>query len=481
MFCAKALFRTSKWNWKWNPLNNVTVSFSFSSSSSSSSHARVIAPMDMAARDGELRVFIVAGEVSGDSIASRLMSSLKLLSPFPLRFAGIGGTKMKSEGLQSLFPIEDISVMGIWELLPHFYTIKARLNETVKAASLFEPHVVLTVDSKGFSFRFLKQLRARCRQQKLHLPAHFHYVAPSFWAWKGGEARLRGLADFVDHLFCILPNEEEVCRLNGLSATFVGHPVLEDVMELNLRNSFSINEWKAEGNGEDFRRKHEVPPGATVISLLPGSRIQEVSRMLPIFANTMELLKESVPQLMTVIHIAPNEHVENFIAGAVHRWPVPVVLIPGRTTQLRYDAFSASRVALCTSGTVAVELQLARLPCVVAYRAHILTEWFIRYKAKIQYISLPNILLDSAIIPEVLFSSCKPENLALLLKDLVHDHVGREEQITAAQKFVKLLMPSKSTKHNLAMQNLMRTFPDYSPSAVAALTILNYGKSVIHD
>nr|AFK35729.1 unknown [Medicago truncatula] len=203
--------------------------------------------------------------------------------------------------------------------------------------------------------------------------------------------------------------------------------------------------------------------------------------MLPIFANTMELLKDNVPQLMTVIHVAPNQDVENFIAGAVQRWPVPAVLIPGGTTRLRYDAFSASKIALCTSGTVAVELQLARLPCVVAYRAHILTEWFIKYKAKIQYISLPNILLDSAIIPEALFQSCKPENIALLLKDLIHDHVRREEQIIAARKFVKLLMPSERIIHKLADQNLMSTCPDYSPSAVAALTILNYGKPVIHD
>lgn len=203
--------------------------------------------------------------------------------------------------------------------------------------------------------------------------------------------------------------------------------------------------------------------------------------MLPIFANTMELLKDNVPQLTTVFHVAPNEDVENFIAGTVQRWPVPAVLIPGGTTHLRYDAFSASKVALCTSGTVAVELQLARLPCVVAYRAHILTEWFIKYKAKIQYISLPNILLDSAIIPEALFQSCKPADIALLLKDLIHDHVRREEQIIAARKFVKLLMPSERIIHNLAKQNLMSTCPDYSPSAVAALTILNYGKPVIHD
>ncbi|TKY68648.1 lipid-A-disaccharide synthase [Spatholobus suberectus] len=465
-FGAKVLLRM-KWNPNPNPNPNSASVQWFSVSSSK-------AVIDMAARDGELRVFLVAGEVSGDSIASRLMASLKILSPFPLRFAGVGGAKMATEGLQSLFPIEDISVMGLWELLPHLYRIRVKLNETVEAAALFEPHVVLTVDSKGFSFRFLKQLRARYSQKKLHLPVHFHYIAPSFWAWKGGEARLRGLAEFVDHLLCILPNEDKICRLNGLYATFVGHPALEDVLELNLRNNSLIHEWRAEGNGEDFRNKHAVPEGATVISLLPGSRVQEVSRMLPIFSNTVELMKDMVPQLMTVIHVAPNEHVENFITGAVHRWPVPVLLIPGGTTQLRYDAFSASRVALCTSGTVAVELQLARLPCVVAYRAHILTEWFIRYKVKIQYISLPNILLDKAIIPEALFKYCKPANLALLLKDLIDDKGCREEQIIAAQKFVKLLLPSERIKDNLPQQNL-RTYADYTPSAVAALTILNHG------
>ncbi|KAL1340962.1 hypothetical protein AAHE18_09G053500 [Arachis hypogaea] len=444
---------------KWSPSSSSALWFS--------SVPRTKAPLEMAERDGELRVFVVAGEVSGDSIASRVMASLKLLSPFPLRFAGVGGAKMSSEGMQSLFPIEDISVMGIWELLPHLYRIRVRLKETVEAAASFEPHVVLTVDSKGFSFRFLKQLRV-----------HFHYVAPSFWAWKGGEARLRGLAEIVDHLLCILPNEDKICKLNGVSATFVGHPVLEDVLELNLRSNYLVPDWRAEGNAEDFRNKHVIPSGATVVSLLPGSRVQEVTRMLPIFANTLELLKETFPQMMTVIHVAPNKYVENFIAEAVHRWPLPSVLIPGGMTQLRYDAFSASRVALCTSGTVAVELQLARLPCVVAYRANILTEWYIKYKAKIQYISLPNILLDSAIIPEALFRSCTPGNLALLLMNLIHDNNFREEQIVAAEKFVKLLLPSERIQGNLSQQDLMRANSNYSPSVVAALTILNYGKPI---
>ncbi|GMH12023.1 hypothetical protein Nepgr_013864 [Nepenthes gracilis] len=190
--------------------------------------------IDIAAKDDELRVFIVSGEVSGDTIGARLMASLKKISPLPVRFAGIGGFVMSQHGLKSLFLMEDIAVMGIWELLPHLNKIRVKLKQTIEAALLFKPHVVVTVDSKGFSFRLLKRLKARYSQQGLDCPAHFHYVAPSFWAWKGGEAKLKGLSCFVDHLFCILPFEGEICKSNGVGATFVGHPVLEDALELNF-------------------------------------------------------------------------------------------------------------------------------------------------------------------------------------------------------------------------------------------------------
>ncbi|XP_065876731.1 probable lipid-A-disaccharide synthase, mitochondrial isoform X2 [Euphorbia lathyris] len=393
--------------------------------------------LDNAGKDGELRVFIVAGEASGDTIGSRLMASLKKLSPTPVRFAGVGGFMMSKEGLESLFPMEDIAVMGILELLPHLNKIRVKLKTTTEAALLFQPHVVVTVDSKGFSFRLLKQLRARYSRQQLNSrPAHFHYVAPSFWAWKGGESRLKNLATFVDHVFCILPFEETACRSNGLDATFVGHPILEDVLKFNLETQTSLRECKIEGNGDKFLNKHAISSGATVISLLPGSRLQEVTRMLSIFSDSMKQLKDSLHEIITVIHLAPNQHVENYVRGFIHKWPVPAILIPGGQLDLKYDAFSASSVALCTSGTAALELQLARLPCVVAYRAHLLTEWLILYKAKIPYISLPNILMGSAIIPEALFQACTPTNLSSLLMELIQSKELQEKQMVAAEKYI---------------------------------------------
>ncbi|KAA3459198.1 putative lipid-A-disaccharide synthase, mitochondrial [Gossypium australe] len=369
--------------------------------------------------------------------------------------------------------------------MDHLYLMKCqvKLKETVEAALQFQPHVVVTVDSKGFSFRLLKQLRARYNQQRLDRPVHFHYVAPSFWAWKGGEARLKGLSKFVDHVFCILPNEEAGCKLNGLNATFVGHPILEDVLELNMGKETALHAWKITGNGEDFRKKYAIASGATVITLLPGSRLQEVTRMLPIFSNTMKLLKDSFLELVTVIHVAPNQRVDKYIAKAVHKWPVPAILIPGGTPQLKYDAFNvspsvligyASLVALCTSGTVAMELQLARLPCLVTYRAHFLTEWFVRYKAKIPYISLPNILLDSPVIPEALFQACTPAKVAFLLKELMNNTVLQQQQIAAAEKVMELLCPPNRTLNNTEQQGMKPSPPSYSPSMIAASTILSY-------
>ncbi|XP_069143126.1 probable lipid-A-disaccharide synthase, mitochondrial isoform X2 [Solanum lycopersicum] len=430
--------------------------------------------VDFASKDGELRVFIVAGEVSGDTIGSRVMGSLIKLSPLPVRFAGVGGKMMSKQGLNPLFPMEDIAVMGIWELLPYLNQFRVRLKQTIEAALSFKPHVVLTVDAKGFSFRFLKHLRATCVQQGMVSPLHFHYVSPSFWAWKGGEARLKGLLQFVDHVLCILPFEAEVCRSNGLAATFVGHPTLEDIPECQGKD-VTERRHRIEGNAEAFLTGFGI---SSVISLLPGSRLQEVTRMFPIFSKTLEQLKGSFPNLVAAVHVAPNKHVEDYISKAVRKWPSSVVLVSGGSHQMKYDSFSASSVALCTSGTVAMEMQLARLPCVVAYRAHLLTEWFIRYKAIIPYISLPNILLDSAVIPEALFQECTPSKLASFLKDLILDDNLREKQIIAAEKVIKLLRPPEISLGFSTRVEMSIPLSDCTPSMVAAYAVLYYQKKL---
>ncbi|XP_042441015.1 probable lipid-A-disaccharide synthase, mitochondrial isoform X2 [Zingiber officinale] len=428
--------------------------------------------VDVAAQEGEFRVFIVAGEVSGDSIASRLMVSLKKLSPLPVRFAGVGGFLMSKEGLQTLFPMEEISVMGLWELLPHLNTFR-KLKETTEAALLFRPHVVITVDSKGFSFRLLKQLKAKYLLEDT-CPVHVHYVAPSFWAWKGGEARLQNLCKFVDHMLCIIPFEEEICRLNGLAATYVGHPLLEDALMLNLESAFMSNNLKVHKSGDVFRREHGIPPGATVITLLPGSRLQEVKRILPIFLRTIEIIRNSFSELSVIILVAPNNHVKDLVDKIIKSSSLPAILVPGASLDQKYEAFSASTAALCASGSAVIELQLARLPCIVAYQTHILTELVIHYRTKLKYISLPNILMNTSIIPEVLFRDCTPGNLATILSELILDKKIQEQQTSTAEKFLGLLCPP-SKNVNMLRGNLSSGII-WCPSMIAASTILSIQK-----
>ncbi|XP_033131269.1 probable lipid-A-disaccharide synthase, mitochondrial isoform X3 [Brassica rapa] len=441
-------------------VSKIKLGFPLLTQRLASFEARKKSVIEKAAVDGELRVFIVAGEVSGDNIGSRLMCSLKKLSPLPLRFHGVGGSMMCKQGLTSLFPMEDLAVMGLWELLPHLYKFRVKLKETIDAAAMFKPHVVVTVDSKGFSFRLLKQLRARYNQQHLENSAvHFHYVAPSFWAWKGGESRLGGLSEFVDHLFCILPNEESVCREHGVEATFVGHPLLEDI---NLVRTCKPQESKLEGLS-----KYSLPSeDSTVISVLPGSRLQEVERMLPIFSKAMKLLKDPFPNLVTLIHVASNSQVDHYIGKSLPQWPVPAILVPSGSTQLKYDAFG---VSLSLSGCL-----FCLAPLIVW--CSIITELFIRYKAKIPYISLPNILLDSPIIPEALFRACNPSNLALILERLLLDEEMRGKQVVAAEKLARLLHPSESGMSSKLVHYSDLDSHRYTPSNLAASTILSYAK-----
>ncbi|KAM0861732.1 hypothetical protein ACQ4PT_045696 [Festuca glaucescens] len=440
------------------------------------SHGRVF---DAAARDGELRVFVVAGEVSGDSLASRLMASLRKLSPVPVRFAGVGGQLMYKEGLQSLFPMEEIAIMGLWELLPHIYNVKRKITDTVDAAILFRPHAVVTIDSKGFSFRLLQQLKCRYNQ-KADSPLHVHYVAPSFWAWKGGESRLSKLRDFVDHMLCILPFEEEICRLNGLPATYVGHPLLDDAAGLNVDPELPSDKSVHQRSAEAFRLEYGLSPDATILTMLPGSRMQEVARMLPIFLRTVQHLSHTLNELSLVIPVAPHRDVKTYVENVVRSVPFSVVLIPGGSLEKRYGAFNASKAALCTSGTAVMELMLAKLPCVVAYQAHFITECFIHLRKKINFISLPNILLNSPVVPEILFRACTDKKLAAKLSEVIFDDEVRQLQVGSAERVLQVLYEPMEQQGNLFAEELggSSLSPNvYSPSMIAALTVLYMDKN----
>jgi len=372
-------------------------------------------------------VYIIAGEASGDILGGRLMASLKEKNP-DMVFAGVGGIKMEAEGLKSLFPMHELSVMGLTEIVPHIPRLMRRIRETVADILKRRPVVLVTIDSPGFSFRVAKKLKGKGIQL-------IHYVAPSVWAWKPGRARK--VAAFLDHLLTLLPFEPPYFEKEGLAATFTGHPVVESDA--------------GKGDGDAFRIRHGIDKGTPLITVLPGSRGGEVKALLPVFRETLNLLSRSLKDMRVVIPTIP--HLKEKIISETADWPVKVLCIEGDDE--KFSAFAASDVALAASGTVSLELAMAETPAVIAYKVSPVTAWLARRLLKTPYASLINVVLEREAVPEYLQENCRAENLCEGLLKLLSDDQIRTRQIEDM---------------NEALKRMGRDGP--SPSGRAADTIL---------
>ncbi|HSD92424.1 MAG TPA: lipid-A-disaccharide synthase, partial [Methyloceanibacter sp.] len=358
-------------------------------------------------------IFIVSGETSGDNLAGRLMAALKRETGGKVRFAGVGGPQSEGQGLKSLFPMRDLSVMGLAEILPHLPRLLRRLGETTKAAKQLKPDAVVTVDSPGFCLRLAHHLRGS------GIPV-IHYVAPQLWAW--GSFRARKLRKRVDHVMALLPFEVPFFTQYGIPATYVGHPAIDAGAE--------------HGDGPGFRARHGLDPEAPVLCVLPGSRAAEASRMLPVFAEALGLLKEKFPDLRIVIPVVDS--VAELVSQTTRRWPLPVLLVSD--TQERFDAFAASNAALAKSGTVTLELALAGVPMVVAYRINPASAFLVRRMGvAVEHASLVNLLNGRQVVPEFLQDDCTAANLAAAVAELLGSEQARAAQQRAFEQVAKTL------------------------------------------
>jgi lipid-A-disaccharide synthase len=355
-------------------------------------------------------VYLIAGEPSGDALGGRLMAALRERSPAPLRFAGIGGERMAEQGLESLVPLHELAVMGVAEVLPRARLILRRVRETVADIRRLKPAAVVTIDSSGFTWRVAQRLR---QGGEAALPL-IHYVAPMVWAWRAGRARR--MARWYDHLMVLLPFEPPYFAKVGLACTYVGHPVVESGAD--------------HGDGTGFRRRHGIPGEAPVLAVLPGSRRGEVARLLPPFGGTVELLARQHPDLRVVVPV--TETVAETVAAAVAQWPAPAIVVRGERE--KYDAFAASNAALAASGTVALELAMAGVPALVAYRLNPLTHALLRRIVRVRYIHLLNLILEREAVPELIQDDCAPEKLAAAIEGLLGDAARRQAQIEACRQ-----------------------------------------------
>lgn len=359
-------------------------------------------------------LFLMAGEPSGDALGARLMAAAKRLTDGQVRFIGVGGEKMIAEGLVSLFPMGELTLFGVFELLPHLPNLIRRIDQTAAEIVRQRPDAVIGIDSPGFTLRVAKKVRAA----EPGIPL-IHYVAPTVWAWK--PKRAAKYAALYDHLLAILPFEPPYFEREGLPCSFVGHSVVES--------------GAGQGDAARFRAQHGLSATDRLVAVLPGSRKGEVSRLLPDFRATLERLLPSHPTLVAVVPTVAT--VRDRVATALADWPLRTILVEGDAA--KHDAFAAAEAALAASGTVALELALARLPSVIAYRLNPITVALYRRLIRVKYVNLVNLMLDRMLVPELLQEDCRPDHLARELGRLLDDPQARQEQIDGVAEVARWL------------------------------------------
>ncbi len=373
-------------------------------------------------------VYLVAGEESGDVLGARLMRALRARRP-DVRFAGLGGERMKALGLAPLFPMRELAVMGLLEVLPKVFRLRARLHQMEADILALRPDVVVTIDSPGFTLRLLKRLK-RSRLKRVHM------VAPQVWAWR--ESRVKGFPGLWDRLLCLLPFEPAYFARHGLEAVFVGHPALESGVD--------------GGDAARFRLRHAVPPEGRLLVVMPGSRRSEVSRLLPVLAETMALLRPAFPDLIPVVPVA-NAVAETVIA-ATENWPVRPIVVTD--TGDKHDAFAAAAAALTKSGTATLELAIAGVPMVVTYRVNPITAMIARRLIKVRFAAIVNLLADRLVVPELIQQDGTPVRLAAEIARLLGEPATAADQRAAFATIVATLRPTEGTPSDAAACEVLR-------------------------
>lgn len=410
------------------------------------------------------RIYLICGEASGDIIGAKLIDALThikkkerdlssdavsalmlshenlgnadyqmqyTLNSIPtanFKFYGVGGKMMQKQGLNSIFPMTDLSIMGFAEILPHIRKILKRIKETITDIKQVDPDIIITIDSPGFNFRIAKILRKMPKKYKI-----VHYVAPTVWAYK--EKRAAKAAKLFDHMLLLLPFEKPYFDKVGLATSFVGHPIIEE----NLNDiSYTRGDFALGANDK-------------LVCILPGSRIGEVKTMLPIFLDSYKILYDKNPQLK--ISIATNDNLVGLVKSIVaDKFPNKnTIIIDGKKNEqkeaIKGDSlliisceaqkkalYKLADIALCKSGTGALELSLRKVPVIVAYKVSTISYMVIKSMIKVKYANLINIILDKPAIPELLQDNCQPQLIADNMLKLLEDKeaINLQNQAAAA-------------------------------------------------
>lgn len=353
-----------------------------------------------------MKFFLIAGEPSGDLLGASLMAGLRQLVP-DAEFIGIGGPEMQAQGMDSLFPMDELSLMGIWEVLPKYRHLKRRIAQTAQAVLDQSPDALITIDSPDFSLRVARAARAARPDLRT-----IHYVAPSVWAWRPGRALK--MAQVIDHVLAILPFEPPLMLAAGMTCDFVGHPVAT-----------------ADVAGPDqaalFRDRHGIDPQMPVVLCLPGSRPGEIARLAARFDEALIRLRDRVPEIRVVLPTVPG--VSRMVHEMAKRWPTAPIIVDAADE--KRAAFAAADLALAASGTVSLELAANRVPMVIGYDMAPVSRLIVGMLLRTDTVTLVNLVSDTRAVPEFLGRTCQPGPMAEALQTALENPEARKAQLDA--------------------------------------------------
>ncbi|MEH2477738.1 lipid-A-disaccharide synthase [Nitrobacteraceae bacterium AZCC 2146] len=365
------------------------------------------------------KIFLIATEESGDRLGSALMKVLRQRLGDDVQFEGVGGSTMAREGLVSLFPIEDLSIIGFAAVVQRLPMILRRIAETTDAVLKAAPDILVIIDSPDFTHRVARRVRRR----NPAIPI-VNYVSPSVWAWRPGRAR--AMKGYVDHVLALLPFEPEAHRsLGGPPCTYVGHPLIEQISALRP-------------NSEEQARRDAQPP---VLLVLPGSRRSEIRHHMAIFGVTLELLQKQGVAFDLILPTMP--HLQEVIASALKDWPVQPRVVVGE--QDKRAAFRLAHAAFAKSGTVTLELAVAGVPMVAAYKGGSVEAWIARRVIRSASVILANLVVGENVVPEYIQQDCTPEKLAPALREVLADTPMRQRQVEAFARLDTIMATGKAS------------------------------------
>ena len=365
------------------------------------------------------KIFLIATEESGDRLGSELIKALRLRLGDAVTFEGIGGSGMAREGMASRFPIEELSIIGFAAIPKKLPMILRRLAEATEAVLRAAPDILVIIDSPDFTHRVARRVRRRDPSIPI-----VDYVSPTVWAWRPGRAR--AMRFYVDHVLALLPFEPEVHqKLGGPLCSYVGHPLIAQLDSLRP-------------NEDEQARRDAAPP---VLLVLPGSRSGEIRHHMAIFGAALGLLYKQGVAFELILPTMP--HLEAAIAAALTDWPVQPRVVVGE--QAKRAAFRIAHAAFAKSGTVTLELAVAGVPMVAAYRAGNVEAWIARRLIRSASVILANLVIGENVVPEFIQQDCTPEKLAQALREVLEDTPMRQRQVEAFAKLDHIMDTGRSS------------------------------------